>query len=79
MRDGHSRVLESGRCGKWPKGRALGMRLMRSEAYAVKDYPIVSVVPDNLVKGAAGQAVQNMNLMLQIDERTGFVFSGSNP
>jgi len=34
---------------------------------------------DNLVKGAAGQAVQNMNLMFGLDERTGLVFPGSNP
>ena len=34
---------------------------------------------DNLVKGAAGQAVQNMNLMFDMDERTGLVFAGSNP
>lgn len=34
---------------------------------------------DNLVKGAAGQAVQNMNLMFGLDERTGLVFAGSNP
>lgn len=34
---------------------------------------------DNLVKGAAGQAVQNMNLMFGLDEKTGLVFSGSNP
>jgi N-acetyl-gamma-glutamyl-phosphate reductase common form len=34
---------------------------------------------DNLVKGAAGQAVQNMNLMLGLDEKTGLVFTGSNP
>ncbi len=26
---------------------------------------------DNLVKGAAGQAVQNMNLMFGLDEKTG--------
>ena len=26
---------------------------------------------DNLVKGASGQAVQNMNLMLGLDEKTG--------
>jgi len=31
---------------------------------------IVSVI-DNLLKGASGQAVQNMNVMLGIDERTG--------
>lgn len=34
---------------------------------------------DNLVKGAAGQAVQNMNLMFGLDEETGLVFTGSNP
>lgn len=34
---------------------------------------------DNLVKGAAGQAVQNMNLMCGLDESKGLVFTGSNP
>jgi N-acetyl-gamma-glutamylphosphate reductase len=34
---------------------------------------------DNLVKGAAGQAVQNMNLMFGLDEKTGLIFTGSNP
>ncbi len=34
---------------------------------------------DNLVKGAAGQAVQNMNLMFGIKETTGLIFTGGNP
>ena len=34
---------------------------------------------DNLVKGAAGQAVQNMNLMFGLDEKTGLMLMGSNP
>ncbi len=34
---------------------------------------------DNLVKGAAGGAVQNMNLMFGLDEKTGLIFAGSNP
>ncbi|HMO80222.1 MAG TPA: N-acetyl-gamma-glutamyl-phosphate reductase [Pyrinomonadaceae bacterium] len=34
---------------------------------------------DNLVKGAAGQAVQNMNLMFGLEESTGLMFTGSNP
>lgn len=34
---------------------------------------------DNLVKGAAGQAVQNMNLMFELDETTGLVLAGTNP
>jgi len=32
---------------------------------------VVLAVEDNLVKGAAGQAVQNMNLMLGVEESTG--------
>lgn len=34
---------------------------------------------DNLVKGAAGQAVQNMNLMFGLEETTGLLMTGSNP
>lgn len=34
---------------------------------------------DNLVKGAAGQAVQNMNLMFGIEETTGLRLIGTNP
>ena len=34
---------------------------------------MVSVL-DNMVKGAAGQAVQNMNLMYGFDERAGLDF-----
>lgn len=34
---------------------------------------------DNLVKGAAGQAVQNMNLMFGFNETDGLMFTGSNP
>ncbi|MGB9180643.1 MAG: N-acetyl-gamma-glutamyl-phosphate reductase [Pyrinomonadaceae bacterium] len=34
---------------------------------------------DNLVKGAAGQAIQNMNLMFGLDEKTGLILTGSNP
>jgi N-acetyl-gamma-glutamyl-phosphate reductase len=30
-------------------------------------------VIDNLVKGAAGQAIQNFNVMLGLDERTGLL------
>lgn len=34
---------------------------------------------DNLVKGAAGQAIQNMNLMFGLDEKTGLMLMGTNP
>jgi N-acetyl-gamma-glutamyl-phosphate reductase len=39
---------------------------------------VISVI-DNLVKGAAGQAVQNMNLMLDLDERRGLDQIPVNP
>lgn len=39
---------------------------------------VVSAI-DNLVKGAAGQAVQNMNLMLGLPEAEGLVFPGVWP
>ncbi len=35
------------------------------------DRVVILAVIDNLTKGAAGQAVQNLNLMLGLDERTG--------
>jgi N-acetyl-gamma-glutamyl-phosphate reductase len=34
---------------------------------------------DNLVKGAAGQAIQNLNLMFDVDETTGLKLAGTNP
>lgn len=34
---------------------------------------------DNLVKGAAGQAIQNMNLMFELEEKTGLMVVGTNP
>jgi N-acetyl-gamma-glutamyl-phosphate reductase len=40
---------------------------------------VVFTAIDNLVKGAAGQAVQNMNLMAGLDEKTGLILTGSNP
>jgi N-acetyl-gamma-glutamyl-phosphate reductase common form len=40
---------------------------------------VVFTAIDNLVKGAAGQAVQNMNLMFGLDERTGLMLIGTNP
>jgi len=35
------------------------------------DKIVVLSVIDNLVKGAAGQAIQNMNIMFDLDEVTG--------
>ncbi|HEV7798674.1 MAG TPA: N-acetyl-gamma-glutamyl-phosphate reductase [Pyrinomonadaceae bacterium] len=43
-----------------------------------RDVVVFSAI-DNLVKGAAGQAVQNMNLMFGLDETTGLMLVGTNP
>jgi len=48
-------------------------------AHASGAQVVVFSAIDNLVKGAAGQAVQNMNLMFGLQEKTGLVFTGSNP
>jgi N-acetyl-gamma-glutamyl-phosphate reductase len=40
---------------------------------------VIFAALDNLVKGAAGQAVQNMNLMFGLEEQTGLIFAGSHP
>lgn len=59
--------------GKLPETRSvrganhLRIALQRQGA----DYLTVIVVQDNLVKGAAGQAVQNMNIMMELEEQTG--------
>ncbi|MBM3263668.1 MAG: N-acetyl-gamma-glutamyl-phosphate reductase [candidate division Zixibacteria bacterium] len=43
------------------------------------DRLVVMGALDNLVKGAAGQAVQNLNIMFGWDERTGLEFPGLHP
>lgn len=48
-------------------------------AYSKGKQIVIFSAIDNLVKGAAGQAVQNMNLMFGIGETTGLVFAGGNP
>ena len=37
----------------------------------------ITAIIDNLLKGASGQAVQNMNLMFGWDEATGLELKGS--
>jgi N-acetyl-gamma-glutamyl-phosphate reductase len=39
---------------------------------------VISAI-DNLVKGASGQAIQNMNLMAGFDEKAGLWFPGMAP
>ncbi len=43
-----------------------------------KKYVVLAVI-DNLVKGAAGQAIQNMNLMFGLNETTGLNAPGMMP
>jgi N-acetyl-gamma-glutamyl-phosphate reductase len=40
---------------------------------------VIVTAIDNLVKGASGQAVQNMNLMMGFAETTGLKFAGLFP
>ncbi|MBA2340269.1 MAG: N-acetyl-gamma-glutamyl-phosphate reductase [Pyrinomonadaceae bacterium] len=48
--------------------------------FAVRGHQLVVFSAlDNLVKGAAGQATQNMNLMYGFEETTGLMFAGTNP
>jgi N-acetyl-gamma-glutamyl-phosphate reductase len=43
------------------------------------DTVVVLSVIDNLVKGAAGQAIQNMNILFGLDERAGLRQAGVLP
>jgi N-acetyl-gamma-glutamyl-phosphate reductase len=58
--------------GEQPETRSVrGSNLLRIALQRHGDLLIVLVVQDNLVKGAAGQAVQNMNVMFGLPEATG--------
>ncbi|MBC8458362.1 MAG: N-acetyl-gamma-glutamyl-phosphate reductase, partial [Deltaproteobacteria bacterium] len=39
---------------------------------------VISLI-DNLVKGQAGNALQNMNIMMKIEETTGLMYPGNFP
>lgn len=60
--------------GMMPETRSVkGSNMCRISVFRPQgcDTVVVSSVIDNLVKGAAGQAVQNMNLMFALNETTG--------
>jgi len=42
------------------------------------EYLLVTSIIDNLVKGASGQAIQNMNLMFGLEEKTGLQLKSGN-
>lgn len=59
--------------GLWPETRTVRASNQLRIALQVQEnnYLTILVVQDNLVKGAAGQAIQNMNLMFGLDESAG--------
>lgn len=60
--------------GKYPDTRSVrGSNRLRIAIQTLKHSPIATilVVQDNLVKGAAGQAVQNMNILFGLEETDG--------
>ena len=59
--------------GALPETRSVrGSNVLRMAIYPqADDYVTIIVVQDNLVKGASGQAVQNMNLMFNLDPEAG--------
>jgi N-acetyl-gamma-glutamyl-phosphate reductase len=68
--------------GSHPETRSVrGANLCRIAVHylaAANKYVVLSV-EDNLVKGAAGQAIQNMNLMFGLDETAGLAAPGMMP
>lgn len=64
-------VMPAGSLPQTRSVRASNMLRLAIHRPANGDQLVVLVVQDNLVKGAAGQAVQNMNLMFGFDETAG--------
>ncbi|MDZ4141467.1 MAG: N-acetyl-gamma-glutamyl-phosphate reductase [Methylotenera sp.] len=70
----HERFVDVLPAGFLPETRSVrGSNQIRIALHkqADTDYLTLVVVQDNLVKGAAGQAVQNMNIMFNLVENTG--------
>jgi N-acetyl-gamma-glutamyl-phosphate reductase len=68
--------------GEWPTTKAtLGsnLALLQVAADEHAGRAVVAVAIDNLGKGAAGQAVQNANLVLGLDETAGLSRTGTAP
>jgi N-acetyl-gamma-glutamyl-phosphate reductase len=58
--------------GKYPETRNVkGSNFVQISLEKTKNKLVIISAIDNLVKGAAGQAIQNMNLMFDFEERTG--------
>ena len=54
-------------------------RISAFRASGMGDTVVILAVEDNLVKGAAGQAVQNMNILYGLEETTGLDHAGIWP
>jgi N-acetyl-gamma-glutamyl-phosphate reductase len=70
----HERFVDVMSAGTFPETRSVrGSNQIRIALHkqAEAGYLTLVVVQDNLVKGAAGQAVQNMNIMFGLPEATG--------
>ncbi|HED13120.1 MAG TPA: N-acetyl-gamma-glutamyl-phosphate reductase [Gammaproteobacteria bacterium] len=68
--------------GSHPETRSVhGANVCRMACHLAPDQRtvVILVVEDNLVKGAAGQAVQNMNLMFAVEESTGLTGAAVTP
>jgi N-acetyl-gamma-glutamyl-phosphate reductase len=68
--------------GSLPETRSTkGANFCRIAVYRPQggDKVVVLSVIDNLVKGAAGQAIQNMNIMLNLPENQGLTALGMMP
>ena len=64
-------VLSAGTMPETRSVRGSNQLRMALQSHADTGYLTIVVVQDNLVKGAAGQAVQNMNIMFNFDENSG--------
>ena len=64
-------VMPAGNMPETRSVRGSNQLRMALHKHAHTDFLTIVVVQDNLVKGAAGQAVQNMNIMFGFDENTG--------
>ena len=70
----HERFVDVLPAGVFPQTRSVkGANMCRIAVQRPQngDLVVVMSVIDNLVKGAAGQAVQNMNVMFGLKENTG--------
>lgn len=64
-------VLPAGLCPETRSVRAANLCRMAVHRPQESDVVVVLSVIDNLVKGAAGQAIQNMNIMFGLEETAG--------